>query len=171
MFNTGQVIRGLHNVYKYTNDPKYLDSAAKACDWLCEIQEDEGFWKRNAFMNVARVYDSYVDAPLLLIYNITGKETYKEKAIKNLDWILENKQFENGWFDDCDNTIKKNDKPILHTIAYTIDGILDCGILLNDHKLINAAKKSADKLFQLDWFRIRNHNRMCTDCNSLVEII
>jgi len=149
VFNTGQVIRGLHNVYKYTNDPKYLDTAAKACDWLCEIQEDEGFWKRNAFMNVARVYDSYVDAPLLLIYNITGKETYKEKAIKNLDWILENKQFENGWFDDCDNTIKKNDKPILHTIAYTIDGILDCGILLNDHKLINAAKKSADKLFEV----------------------
>jgi len=149
VFNTGQVIRGLHSVYKYTNDSKYLNSAIKACDWLCEIQENEGFWKKNAFMNVPRVYDSYIDAPLLMIYEITGKEIYKEKAIKNLYWIIEKKQLQNGWFEDCDNTIKRNDKPILHTISYTIDGILDCGILLNDKKLINAAIKSADKLFEV----------------------
>jgi hypothetical protein len=149
VFNTGQVIRGLYSVYNYTKNPKYLNSAIKACDWLCEIQEDEGFWKRNAFMNVPRVYDSYVDAPLLMIYAITGKEIFKIKAIKNINWIIEEKQLENGWFEDCDNTIKRNDKPILHTISYTIDGLLDCGILLNDEKLINAAIKSADKLFEV----------------------
>jgi hypothetical protein len=149
VFNTGQVIRGLHSVYKYTLDEKYLNSAIKACDWLCEIQEEEGFWKRHAFMNVPRVYDSYVDAPLLMIYAITSKEIYKEKAIKNLNWIIEKKQLKNGWFEDCDNTIKRNDKPILHTISYTIDGLLDCGILLNDKKLIDAAIKSADKLFDV----------------------
>jgi len=82
-----------------------------------------------------------------MIYNITGKEIYKKKAIKNLDWIVEKKQLNNGWFEDCDNTIKRNDKPILHTISYTIDGLLECGILLNDKKLIDAATKSADSLF------------------------
>jgi hypothetical protein len=149
VFNTGQVIRGLYSVYNYTKDLRYLNSVIKACDWLCEIQEEEGFWRKNAFMNVHRVYDSYVDAPLLMVYATTGKEIYKEKAIKNLNWIIGKKQLENGWFEDCDNTIKRNDKPILHTIAYTIEGILDCGILLNDKKLIDTAIKSADKLFDV----------------------
>ena len=149
VFNTGQVIRGLLSVYKYTNDSKYLNSAIKASDWLCEIQDSEGFWKKNAFMNIPRVYDSYVDTPLLMMYEITGKEIYKEKAIKNLYWIIEKKQLQNGWFVDCDNTIKGNDKPILHTISYTIDGLLDCGIMLEDQKLIDAAIKSADKLFEI----------------------
>ena len=153
VFNTGQVIRGLHSVYQYTNDSKYLDSAIKACDWLCELQENEGFWKKNTYINAPKVYDSYVDAPLLMIYNISGKEVYKEKAMKNLYWIIEKKQLQNGWFEDCDNT--RNDKPILHTISYTIDGILDCGILLADRNLINAAKVSADML--LDVFNMKKY--------------
>ncbi len=149
VFNTGQVLRGLIAAYKNTNDQKYLDAAIKGCDWLCSIQDDEGFWKKNAFMNVPRVYDSYVDHPLLMVYQLTGKEIYKEKAIKNLYWIIEKKQLPNGWFEDCDNTIKKNHMPILHTISYTIDGLLECGILLNDKKIIDAATKSADKLFEI----------------------
>lgn len=149
VFNTGQVIRGLYAAYKYTNDGRFLDSAVRACDWLCAIQEEEGYWKKHAFMNAERVYDSYVDAPLLMIYETTGKNIYKEKAIKNLEWIIEKKQQQNGWFGDCDNTLKRNDKPILHTISYTIDGLLDCGIMLNDKRIIDAAKKSADKLFEI----------------------
>lgn len=149
VFNTGQVIRGLLELYKVTNDRKYLDSATKSCDWLCEIQEDEGYWKKFAFRGVPRVYDSYVDAPLLETYQITKNELYKEKALKNLYWIIDNKQLENGWFEDCDNTIKRNERPILHTISYTIDGLLDCGLILSDKKIIDAAIKSADKLFEI----------------------
>ncbi|HTB05532.1 MAG TPA: hypothetical protein VK806_01180 [Bacteroidia bacterium] len=149
VFNTGQVIRGLLDIYLYTNDKKYLESATRSCDWLCSIQENEGYWKKFAFRGVPRVYDSYVDAPLLQTYKITKNELYKEKARKNLHWIIDNKQLENGWFEDCDNTIKRNDRPILHTISYTIDGLLDCGLLLNDKRIIDAATKSADKLFEL----------------------
>lgn len=147
VFNTGQVIRGLVSAFKYTNDDRYLKPAIKACDWLCAIQEKDGFWKKNAFMNVPRVYDSYVDLPLLMMYEITGNNAYRETAIKNLLWITENKQLSNGWFEDCDNTIKRNDKPVLHTISYTIDGLIDCGIILNDQKIISAGIKSADMLF------------------------
>ena len=155
VFNTGQVIRGLHAVYNYTKDTRYLNAAIKACDWLCEVQEVEGYWKKFAFLNTPRVYDSYVDAPLLMMFKITGKDLYKEKAVKNLNWITENKQYKNGWFEDCDNTIKRNDKPILHTIAYTVEGLLESGILLNDTKFIDAARKSSDKL--LEFFTVNNY--------------
>lgn len=148
VFNTGQVIRGMLAAYKQTKDEKYRLAATKACDWLCRIQEEDGSWKKYAFMNEARVYDSYVDAPLLEMYKLTGKIEYKEAAVKNLTWILK-KQSNNGWFSDCDNTIKNNDRPILHTIAYTIDGLLNCGILLNDNSLIKSAQMAADKLLQI----------------------
>ena len=163
VFNTGQIIRGLISVYKYSNELKYLDASIKAANWLCEIQEKDGSWIKNAYLNVARVYDSYVDVPLLYMFEITGNEKYKNAAIKNLEWILNTKQQPNGWFADCDNTIKRNDNPILHTIAYTIDGLLDAGIILEREDFVNAAKKAANKL--LDIYNNNGYLNGRYDCN------
>jgi uncharacterized protein YyaL (SSP411 family) len=148
VFNTGQVIRGLLSAYNQTKQNRYLQAAVKAGDWLCDMQDAEGFWKKHAFMNVPRVYDSYVDAPLLLLHQITGNERYKACAIRNLNWIVEKKQQANGWFEDCDNTIRRNSRPILHTISYTIDGLLESATLLDDAKLLESATRAADKLFE-----------------------
>jgi len=146
VFNTGQIIRGMMALFKLSGNDKYIESAIKAGDWLCDIQDVGGTWTQNALMGQARVYDSYVDYPLLMLHRQTGVERYKQHAVKNLDWIVDDKQYENSWFEDCDNTIKRNDRPILHTIAYTIDGLLDSGIYLNERKYIDAAKKAADVL-------------------------
>lgn len=146
VFNTAQIIRGLLAVYKLSGDSFFLDSAARAGDWLCDIQDESGTWTKFALMGQARVYDSYVDYPLLMLHRETGKEKYKICAVKNLDWIVDEKQHANAWFADCDNTIKRNDKPILHTIAYTIDGLLDSGIYLQERKYIESARKAADVL-------------------------
>lgn len=162
VFNTAQVIRGMIAVYRITKSPKHIDSAIKAGNWLCSVQDKEGTWTRHALMKRARVYDSYVDLPLLLLHKETGIEKYKNHAILNLNWIVEEKQLENGWFEDCDNTIKRNNKPILHTIAYTIDGLLESGIYLNDRKYIEAAKKAADVLkekFDRDGFLHGRYDR------------
>ena len=148
VFNTGQVIRGLIIAYQITKEEKYLSSIKKACDWLVEIQEEDGSWIKMASMQQPRVYDSYVSHPLLMVYGITKNENYKQAAIKNLNWILTQQQ-SNGWFNNVDNTQKHNDRPILHTIAYTIDGLINCGILLNDTKYIEAGKKAADRLLAL----------------------
>lgn len=146
VFNTAQVIRGLIPVFKLTRDQKYLDSAIRAGDWLCRMQNDDGSWTRYALMGEHRVYDSYVDYPLLMLHMETGLEKYRNHARRNLDWIVKEKQQANGWFTDADNTQKKNHKPILHTIAYTIEGLLDCGIYLEERDYIEAASKAADVL-------------------------
>lgn len=148
VFNTGQIIRGMTAMYRKTGKQKYLDAAIRAADWLCDIQHPEGYWKDFALMNKARVYDSYVDAPVLDVWQITGNDKYKDCAVKNLDWILREKQKENGWFADCDNTEKRNYAPILHTISYTVDGILDCGTMLQEDKYIRAAKNTANTLLE-----------------------
>jgi hypothetical protein len=143
VFNTGQVIRGMIAAYEHTGRNIYLDSAIRAGKWLSEIQHEEGFWKNHALMNQERVYDTYVDAPLLNLYRISGIEQFRQTAIRNLDWVIHEKMMENGWFEDCDNTVKRNKKPILHTIAYTIDGLIDSGLMLKEDKYISAAVKSA----------------------------
>ena len=80
------------------------------------------------------------------ISKLTGKEKFKEAAVRNLDWVVDKKMQQNGWFEDCDNTVKRNDRPILHTIAYTLDGLIDSGLLLKEKKYIDAATNGAKVL-------------------------
>jgi hypothetical protein len=146
VFNTGQIIRGLVAAWGHSGDTKFRDTFIKGCDWLCTIQHENGFWKDHALMNEARVYDTFVDAPLLDASISTGNEKYRIHALRNLEWVTGNKIRDNGWFEDCDNTVRGNDRPILHTIAYTIDGLIDCGLKLGEGKYINAARNAADTL-------------------------
>ncbi len=149
VFNTGQVIRGMVSAYQHTGEQKYLDAAVRAGKWLSEIQHPEGFWQTHALMDKARVYDTFVDVPLLQLYGITGDEQFKAKATRNLDWVINEKMQENGWFEDCDNTVRRNDRPILHTIAYTLDGLIDSSLILDDDQYLTAAAKGAEKLRDL----------------------
>ena len=146
IFNTGQVIRGMMAAYEHAGDEKYLDAAVRAGDWLCKIQDPEGFWKTHALMNEARVYDTYVDAPLLQLADITGDKKYRDAAVSNLDWVTDQKMRPNGWFADCDNTVKRNDRPILHTIAYTMDGLIESSRWLMEDKYLYAALPGATVL-------------------------
>jgi uncharacterized protein YyaL (SSP411 family) len=149
VFNTGQVIRGMIAAFGHTGQEIYLDAANRAGHWLSEVQHQTGYWQTHALMNAARVYDTFVDAPLLQLFEITGDEQYLMTARRNLDWVITSKMMDNGWFEDCDNTIKRNDKPILHTIAYTLDGLIDCGVILKEAKYIEAARRGSAKLRDL----------------------
>lgn len=149
VFNTGQVMRGLIKAYELAQDERYLQSCKKAGDWLVSIQEMDGSWQAQASMNVKRTYDSYVSAPLVQLYLATGDESYRLAAEKNCYWIIDTQQQPNGWFANADNTIVYNDRPILHTIAYTIDGLLDCGLALQNDVFITSAKKAADAVLKL----------------------
>jgi hypothetical protein len=148
VFNTGQVLRGLLIAYQMNPKTEYKESMCKACNWLVDTQETDGSWIKTAYMNEPRVYDSYVSHPLLMVYELTGIETYKKAAIKNLDWIM-TQQMENGWFKNADNTQKHNHRPILHTISYTIDGLINCGTMLQNNEYVEAGKKAADRLLHL----------------------
>jgi len=98
VFNTGQVIRGMVAGYTAFADKRYLHSAERAADWLVHIQNENGSFNKHVYLNQARVYDSYVVAPVLELNKILQKESYVPMARKNLDWILKNNQAEHGWF-------------------------------------------------------------------------
>ena len=149
VFNTGQVIRGMIAGYQYFNEEKYLESAQNAADWLVSIQAENGSFDTHVYMNAVRVYDSYVVAPVLELNAISPNAAYVALAEKNIDWILREKQNVSGLFQDCDNTIAGNNAPIIHTISYTVDGILDCALLLGRPDYLEAAVKPARKLAEI----------------------
>lgn len=148
VFNTGQVIRGMIASYKETKDEKYLEAAIRAADWIVGTQDEDGSWTSTNFKQMKRVYDSYVTAPLSELYLITTDQKYALACRKNCDFVLEN-QLESGWFEKADNTLLNNEAPVLHTIAYTIDGLIETGLNLNERKYIESGKFAADKLLHI----------------------
>lgn len=147
VFNTAQVVRGLLAMHASSGADRYLQAAVRAGQWITSVQEDDGTWRTHNFLGTARVYDSYVDAPLLQLHALTGDARFAQAASKNLHWVIA-QQAPNGWFDRCDNTIKHNDRPITHTLAYTMDGLLECAAHSNDPSLAQHAERAARPLLE-----------------------
>jgi uncharacterized protein YyaL (SSP411 family) len=74
---------------------------------------------------------------------VTNDQRYQQSARRQLDWILQ-QQAPNGWINYCSFDIGR--PPVVHTIAYAVEGLLESGMLLSEEKYIQAAKKGADAL-------------------------
>lgn len=160
VFNTGQIMFGLLAALRETGQHKYLRAAMAAGDWLVEMQEPNGSWLRHTYLNREHTYHTRVAWPLLELWLATGREHYRQAAIKNLDWAL-GKQLPNGWFRE--NGFSDNDKPYLHTMAYTIRGLLAASEILREHdytgeadsRYFEAAERAAEAV--LHRFEIRRY--------------
>jgi len=145
VFNTGQILEGLVRAYNETKDERYKKSAVRAGDWLVDVQEKDGSWREKSYNEIPHTYHSRVSWPLLELYKIKKKKEYKNAAKKNLDWIISN-QLENGYFKNC--SFKENKLPNTHAIAYTLRGLLESGIILNEKKYVDASFKTAEILMK-----------------------
>jgi hypothetical protein len=124
--------------YEHFQNTTYLEAAIRAGEWLAQIQNPKGFWDQHVYMNQVRVYDTYVAAPLASLYTCTKRNDFKSTAEKHCHWVVTEKLKTNGWPEDADNTIKHNDRPILHTIAYTFKGLTESALLLGQNEWIEA---------------------------------
>jgi len=152
IFDTGQVIRGLYAIYKKTNENKYLEAAVKSSNWIFGNENSkQGQWIDNNASCVdpnTTTYNIYAIAPIVELGIDIKNEKFKELGKRVADFTI-SKQNNKGWFEGAD--FKKTDSALLHTIAYTIDGLWDVGILLNEEKYENSAKKALDGvLSQMD---------------------
>ena len=147
IFNTGQIIFGLISSYEEFEESRFLVSLIKAGDFLVKYQEKNGNWVKYCYQNISHTYNIRTAWALLKLYNITDKEYYKESAIRNINWAIQQIN-ENFWFKNNIHSAFEN--PILHFIAYTIEGFLECGIILKNEKITNIALNSAKKL--LDYY-------------------
>lgn len=143
VFDTGQVIFGWLAAFEASGDERYLQAAVRAGDWLVSVQHLSGSWKDYQHLGVEKVIDARVAWALLKLHQHTNQDAYRQAAVRNLEWVLK-QQDADGWFRRC--AFVDGEDPFTHTLAYTAEGLLECGCLLKEVRYVEAARLTADAL-------------------------
>lgn len=146
VFNTGQVLFGWARAYEETRNQAFLQSAVRAADFLVAAQDGDGAWRlhgsRYARTGV-NVYDTRSAWGVARAWQVTGDERYRECARKNLEFAR-GRVAANGWIAEC--CLDDDVRPLLHTLAYAMEGLLEGGLLLGQEAIVEAARRTADAL-------------------------
>jgi uncharacterized protein YyaL (SSP411 family) len=164
IFNTGQVMFGWLAAFEATGDGRYADAARRAGAWLASAMAPDGSWRlgesdfarKDATLYNARASWALAEAGVVL-----GEPAFRDAAARNLQFVAR-AQASNGWFPRC--CLSDPERPLLHTLAYTVRGLLEGGRVLEDGRLLKAAEQAAAALaesvredgfmpgrFQSDW--------------------
>jgi len=140
VFNSGQILQGLVAAYAKTGDVKILERAAATGDWLANLQQPDGSWSGpGAYQGNAHTYYSMVAWALALLAAASGDPRHAAAAERNIDWVLKHVQ-PSGWIDGIN---LRGHPAYLHFIAYVIQGMLECAVLLHREDAVEASAKSA----------------------------
>jgi rhamnogalacturonyl hydrolase YesR len=147
VFDTGQVLFGFVSAFENTGEEKYLAAAEKAGDWLVDSCDEDHVWRKhgNPGSDNVNLYNVRFAWALLALWKLTGRAAYKETVEGFLKWVLQ-QEAGRGWFRH--NCLNDNARPLLHTIAYTSQGLLECGLMLNDDKCVAAAERTSLELMK-----------------------
>ncbi len=146
VFDTGQIIQGLVRAFNETSCQEYLISANRAGNWLVDIQDDDGCWRKYTSQSYVHTYNVRTAWALLQLSLVSHDERQRASAVRNFAWAL-TQQDEDGWYRNAGFTPEED--PLTHTIVYTIEGILEAGVVLDDKRLIGSARSAADSLLSL----------------------
>lgn len=149
VFNTGQILIGLIEYYKLNKkDQNVLDSIVNACDWLISVQEKDGSWIKYSYNSIPHAYYTRVAYPLIETGKIIDKLDYIDAGKSQIYWTL-SMQNKNGFFDYMGFTKENNQKPFTHTISYTLRGLLESFLLIEEQEILDKTKKTLDKLLRV----------------------
>ena len=151
IFASAEAIKGWVRAYYEVHNNSFLNAALKAGDFLLRHQEKNGVWRedkhnpRVAEEPALPTYSVRCAWALLILAQITKDERFLNSARLNID-LVSRAQEENGWFLSCDPN--RVSDPLLLCITDTIRALLEAGILLDEDRYINIARKSADALLE-----------------------
>jgi hypothetical protein len=146
IFNTGQVIFGWLAAFEVTGDGQFADAARRAGAWLTSVLGPDGRWRhgesdfarKDSTLYNARASWALAEAGLRL-----GHPEFRDAAARNLRFVARS-QTANGWFPHC--CLSDPERPLLHTLAYTIRGLIEGGRVLEDSELVTAGARAAEAL-------------------------
>ena len=143
VFNTGMVLLGWSSLISRTGEPRFRSAAARASDWLLSVQEPDGQWIRGNSRYAPRgtLYNVMAAWGLCEVGVALGNERYVAGAIRNAEYCMA-RQHENGWLPDC--SLGDANEPLLHTLAYSMQGLIGIGRLTGRNDLIASGQKLAD---------------------------
>jgi hypothetical protein len=143
-FNTGQILMGLAAGTR--RDARYRAPMRRAADWLIATQDADGCWRRHATPFAApgeKVYETHVAWGLLQTEAVDPGRGCQQAALAQVDWALGH-QAGNGWFPKC--CLSLPEKPLTHTLGYTLRGIVEAYLASRNDLYLQAACRTADGL-------------------------
>jgi len=146
VFNTGQVLLGWLAAFEETGDGSFAEAACRAARYLVAMLDADGHWRRgnSRFARPdATLYNTRTAWALAEAGARLGVEAFSNAAAHSLR-AAASLQAGNGWLPHC--CLTDPERPLLHTLAYAIRGLLEGGRLLGDARLLSAAKGAARAL-------------------------
>ncbi len=146
VFNTGQVLLGWLAAFEETGDGSFADAACRAARYLVTMLDADGHWRRgnSRFARPdATLYNTRTAWALAEAGARLANQECTDAAARSLR-AAASLQAGNGWLPHC--CLTDPARPLLHTLAYAIRGLLEGGRLLGDARLLSAAERAARAL-------------------------
>lgn len=160
VFNTGQVMLGWNKVYQKTGAACYAEALERSAAWLMSIQDADGAWRKELSpitQGEAHAYNVRVAWALAQAGVLLKRPQWLDAARRNGQWTVQ-QQNAAGWF-DSNAMDRSTTPPLLHTIAYAIEGLLELGLLLAEERFVGAARRATDGVLQTMAATQRLHGR------------
>jgi hypothetical protein len=144
VFNTGMVLHGWLDLHDHSSEPRYLEAARKAGEFLVTNQSEDGAWRGAvSYFGIPHTYHSRVAWALLRLAASADDERFSGTAMRNLEWVLA-QQIDNGWFENCN--FKPGALPNSHGIAYTLRGLIEAFAITGDERLLEGVRRASRPL-------------------------
>lgn len=151
VFNTGQVLRGFTALVEHGLDTggRFEGCARKAAAWMVGQQDEDGAWRRGVTPlaeGPCHTYYVYAAGGLASYGRRFADEAAVRIALANARWVA-SLVAPDGWIPLM--SFEANERPLLHTVAYTIQGLLDIGLQTGHDELVSLAESMARRILLL----------------------
>jgi hypothetical protein len=146
VFNTGQAVFGWLAAFAETGSGVFAGAARRAASFLVATLDEDGMWRRGTSQFAdpqATLYNARTAWGLAEAGRRLGAPEFTAAAARNLRAVAR-RQHDDGWLPDC--CLNDPLRPLLHTIAYAIRGLLEGGRVLQDARLIARAALAAERI-------------------------
>jgi len=144
VFNTGMVLLGWSALIHRTGEDRFKQAARRASEWLVSMQEDDGNWI-GGHSKFARGGSTLYNVKAALGLCQAGialeEERYVQAAVRNAEYCLAHLE-PNGWLPNC--CLSDPRAPLLHTLAYSMHGLMGIGKITGRDDFIAGAQLLAD---------------------------
>lgn len=155
VFNTGQVLFGWLALFEEGGHERFASAAARAAQWLASVQEADGAWARYSLHDVPHSYYSRVAWALARAGALLGDDGLTKAADRSVEWTCA-QQRHDGWIDHMSFT--PGSAPLTHTVAYTIEGLLECSLVLGHEQawdVAGSATRATERAYRDDGSGLR----------------
>ncbi|MGB6684988.1 MAG: hypothetical protein WBH24_15170 [Candidatus Acidiferrum sp.] len=145
-FNTGMVLDGWVSAYQFKKNDRILGSARRAADWLVSDLNEEGYFRTNGQFvapGLIKTYNVLCSWAISRLGELIPSSNYQSAAIRSVEAVLRQQQ-PNGWY--ANNCLTRPEAPLLHTISYTLQGVLEIGISAGRADFVDSTRRAVDAL-------------------------